>query len=140
MGRLLERHLGVAGPNRAWNPFRSGGTPAVNVWQDDDSIHVETELPGMTEDDIEVTIRGKDLTIGGERIEPAPPAGTTVHRRERFTGVFGRVVHLPVEVDHDAIDATFRNGVLTVTLAKADAARLRHVPIRTPEREDSHER
>ena len=128
--RLFERFFGDVEPIRAWDPFSPRRFPALNIWQGDDQVYVEAELPGLTEADIDLTVAGNELTIKGERSGLEPRDGTTVHRRERGAGTFSRVVHLPVEVDDDKVEALFRNGVLTVTLAKAEAAKSRHIPVK----------
>jgi HSP20 family protein len=131
MDRLFQRFFGEDEPLGTWNPFDLRRFPAVNVWQDDDHLYVEAELPGLTEKDLELTVVGRELTIKGHRDEVEPKQGTIVHRRERGAGAFSRVVHLPVAVDEGKVEAVFRNGVLTITLAKAGAARSRHIPVRT---------
>jgi len=128
MDRLFERFFGEREPFGALGPHHF---PAVNLWQDDDNVYVEAELPGLTDREIELTVTGDELTIKGERAGFERAEGATVHRHERGTGPFSRVVHLPVEVDDDKVEATFLNGVLTVSLAKADVARSRHIPVKT---------
>lgn len=130
MDRLFERFFGDYEPFRAWDAFGLRRFPAMNVWQDDDNVYVEAEIPGLTEADLDVTVTGNELTIKGERPILEPTEGTTVHRRERHTGPFSRVVHLPMDVNDDKVEAAFRNGVLTVTLAKAEVARSRHIPVK----------
>lgn len=131
--RLFERFFGDYEPFRAWDRLGLRRFPAVNVWQNDNDIFVEAELPGLTEKDIDVTVAGNELTIKGERAGLEPARGETLHRRERSSGTFSRVIHLPVDVNDDKVAAAFRNGVLTVTLAKADVARSRHIPVKTTE-------
>lgn len=128
--RLFERFFGDYEPFRAWSSMGPRRFPATNLWQDDENLYVEAELPGLTEADIELTVAGDELTIKGERPGLQPKEGAIVHRRERGAGAFSRVVHLPVEVDDDKVEALFRNGVLTVTLAKAEVAKSRHIPVK----------
>lgn len=130
MDRLFERFFGDYEPFRAWDAFGLRRFPALNVWQDDDNVYVEAEIPGLTEADIEVTVTGNEVTIKGERPALEPAEGATVHRRERHTGPFSRVVHLPIDVNDDKVEAAFRDGVLTITLAKAEIARSRHIPVK----------
>lgn len=102
-------------------PFGSGGCrefPALNVWEDDRHVYVEAELPGLKMDDIEVFVQGDELTVKGQRPE-AKEDGVSFHRRERGSGCFNRAVRLPVEVDEEKVEAALRNGVLTITLPKA---------------------
>ena len=130
MDGLFERFFGDFEPVQAWDLFSLRRFPAMNVWQDDDNVFVEAELPGLTDKDIDVTVVGNELAIKGERTGFEPKEGTTVHRRERGTGAFSRIIHLPMDVNGDQVEAAFRNGVLTVTLAKAEVARSRRIPVR----------
>ena len=107
----------------------AAGAPALNIWEDDQSLFVETELPGLTMTDVEVTVMGNELTIKGERKE-APVEGATYHRRERTAGAFARVMKLPMEIDANRVTATLKDGVLTVTLPKAEAAKPRRIEVK----------
>lgn len=109
-------------------PFAVGG-PAVNVWEDDHSLFVESELPGMNLADIDVTVMGNELTIKGERKE-STVEGATYHRRERTAGTFARTMTLPVEIDTAKVTATLKDGVLMITLPKAEAARPRKIEVK----------
>ena len=128
--RLFEGFFGDYEPFPVWEQVSLRRFPPLNAWEDDDTVFVEAELPGLTEEDIDVTVAGNELTIKGERAGFEPKEGTTVHRRERGTGAFSRIVHLPMDINDDQVEAAFRNGVLTVTLAKAEVARSRRIPVK----------
>ena len=130
MDRLFERFFGEFESFGSWGPFGLRQHPAANLWQDDDNLYVEAELAGLAREDIELTVAGNELTIKGARPEWKTPEGVAVHRRERATGSFNRVVHLPLEVDAAKVQAEFCNGVLTITLPKAELARARHIPVK----------
>ncbi len=104
--------------------------PAMNVWEDTDHVFVEVELPGLKLDDIELLIASDELTIKGERKDSLGEQDT-YHRRERGTGCFGRTIRLPVDVKADEVKATLRNGVLLVTMPKAEEARPRKVEVKS---------
>ena len=110
------------------SPFAVGG-PAVNVWEDDHSLFVETELPGMNLADVDVTVMGNELTIKGER-KDTTIEGATYHRRERTVGTFARTMTLPVEIDSAKVTATLKDGVLMITLPKAEAAKPRKIEVK----------
>ncbi len=116
-------------------PFATNGgqlgeaVPAVNVWEDPESIFVEAELPGMTMNDVELTVVGSELSIRGER-KPESAEGVTFHRRERGTGAFTRFVALPMAVETGRVEAVLRDGVLTVTLPKAAEAKPRRIEVK----------
>jgi HSP20 family protein len=131
MDRLFEQFFGDYEPFQTWDPFSLRRFPALNLWQTDDNVLVEAELPGLTEKDIDVTVNGSELTIKGERPVLESREGTTVHRHERGTGAFNRVIHLPVDIDEEKVEATCDSGVLTITLPKAPVARARHIPVKT---------
>lgn len=104
--------------------------PALNVWTTDEAVHVEAELPGVAESDLELSVVGDQLTLAGRRPD-ATAEGARVHRRERPSGEFRRVLTLPFEVDADAVRAELVDGVLTVTLPAAAALRPRVIPVQT---------
>ena len=114
---------------RDW-PGLAGGYPALNVWQDQPTIYVEAELPGMDLNDLEIYVTGGDqLTIKGER-KPIDAGNGTWLRRERGFGQFVRVITLPVPVDADKVEARLTHGVLHLTLPKSEAAKPKKIPVK----------
>lgn len=110
-------------------PGLAAGYPALNVWQDDATIYVEAELPGMDLSDLEIYVTGgNQLTLKGERKTPQVEKAKW-HRQERAFGSFNRVLSLPVPVDADKVQARLVNGVLTITLPKSEAAKPRKIPV-----------
>lgn len=93
-------------------------SPHVDVTETDKEIRVSAELPGMDEHDIDVAINRDALTISGEKKEEKEDKGKDYYRMERSYGSFCRTVSLPVEVETDKAEATFKKGVLTITLPK----------------------
>lgn len=110
---------------------RQARFPALNVSEDQTSIHVEAELPGFKDDEIEISVVANELSIKGRRTEAQAADHATYHRRERWTGSFERSVALPVEVDAEKVAAELRNGVLSITLPKAQGALPRKIAVRT---------
>jgi HSP20 family protein len=117
-------------------PFRFGGfrtIPAMNVWETDENLFVEIEVPGMSRENLEVAVAGNELTVRGSRMteqtSEEKKGEVCFHRRERSTGEFSRVLHLPVEVDADKVQATLRDGVLTITLPKAASVMPRKIKV-----------
>jgi len=96
--------------------------PTVDVSETDKEIKVAAELPGLDENDIEVSLARNVLTISGEKKEEKEDRGKNYYRMERSYGSFRRTVPLPVEVESDKVEAKFKKGVLTVTLPKTAAA------------------
>jgi HSP20 family protein len=106
--------------------------PAVNSWEDEKSYHLEAELPGLSEKDVEITVLGNELRISGGREETIEKKDekTTYHRRERYVGKFSRVFRFPVDVDESKVKAKFVNGVLEITMPKAEAALPRRIEVK----------
>jgi HSP20 family protein len=104
--------------------------PPVNIWDAGEALVVEAELAGVRDQDLEVSAMGNELTIAGRRT-PADGDKQTYHRRERGTGEFTRVITLPAEVDADQVEATLKDGVLTVRLPKAESAKPRKIALKT---------
>jgi HSP20 family protein len=104
--------------------------PPINLWEDEERVYAEAELPGMKLDDLEIFVTGANqLTISGERKEPAGN-GAAWHRRERGYGKFTRVIELPGAVDEDKVEAQFKLGVLTITLPKREEAKPRRIAVK----------
>ncbi len=104
--------------------------PALNVWDEGDALVAEAELPGLKSDDLEILAQGNTLTLKGTR-RTADADGAVYHRRERESGGFSRIITLPADVDAERVEATLKDGVLTVRLPKAEAARPRKVTVST---------
>ncbi len=105
--------------------------PPVNVWEDEHTIFVEADVPGVDPERIDVSITdGNCLVIQGER--PAPDVANGVwHRHERGTGNFVREFSLPIMVDAGRVLATHEDGVLNLTLPKAYAAKPRKIAVKS---------
>jgi len=104
--------------------------PAFRVHEDADALHVETELPGMELNDLEIYVTGHNqLTVKGERKPPAPEKSVQ-HRQERGFGSFVRSITLPSPVDADKIEARFENGVLKLRMPKHEIAKPRKIEIK----------
>ncbi len=97
--------------------------PSVDVKEGEKEIVVKAELPGLEEKDIEVLLAEDALTIKGEKKEEKEDKGKNYYHMERSYGSFHRVIHLPVEVDANKVEAAFKNGVLSVVLPKTEKAK-----------------
>ncbi len=105
------------------------GYPAMNVGTTPRSIEIYAFAPGIDPASIDVQIEQGVLTISGERKPESVPEGATVHIDERFAGRFRRVVSLPDDIDPNAVSATYRDGVLHVSVARREAAQPRRITI-----------
>jgi len=115
---------------REAQPMPSGVFPAVNITEEKDKYYVRAELPGVTPADIDMQVIGKSLTISGERHIPSEGEEVRYHRREREAGKFSRVLTLPNEINADKINAQLINGILTVTIAKAEAIMPKRITVK----------
>jgi HSP20 family protein len=97
--------------------------PRLDVSETDKVIEVSADLPGLDKKDIDISLENDVLVIKGERKEEFKETDKHVHRMERRYGAFYRSLRLPVEVKSDAIEASFKNGVLKITLPKTEEAR-----------------
>jgi HSP20 family protein len=104
------------------------GTVPIAVWQDDDHVFVEAEIAGVAEPDLEVVVHDGVLYIRGER---KPVEGRKYLFNGRSFGKFERAVTLPDQVNTEAVEAQFKDGVLLVSLAKCQAAKPRRISLKT---------
>ena len=127
--REMDRVLNSFARSGNGRSFGMGTYPPVNVWEDGQAFYVEAEIPGVDIKDVELQVVGNELTIRGKR-EACCGEDATFHRRERATGEFGRTVTLPTEVNSDKVEAVLKDGVLTVTLPKAEEARAKKISVK----------
>lgn len=108
-----------------------GGYPAMNVGTTPQSVEVYCFAPGIDPNTIDVNLEKGVLTLAGERKSdlPAADAKINLHIEERFFGKFRRVVTLPDDVDPDAVQASYRDGVLHVSVKRKQAAQPRRITI-----------
>jgi HSP20 family protein len=105
--------------------------PMINLLEDKDNIYIEALTPGVDPQSLNLSVMQNRLTLSGEKsrtpVEIKPEA---FHRNERASGKFVRVVDLPVEVDEGGVQAEYKNGLLTVTLPKAEKARPKQINVK----------
>jgi len=104
--------------------------PALDVSETDDAIEVQTELPGVDPDHVDVSLSGDLLTIRGEKKSESEEKKRDYHRIERSYGSFSRTVRVPSSVDPDKVEASYKDGVLTVTMPKREEAKAQTVKIK----------
>jgi HSP20 family protein len=131
--RILDEMDRLFGPTLSARPNAAAPAPypALNLREDNDNLYVEAELPGMTQDQIEITVaEGDQLTVAGQR-EAAASEGCIWHRQESGYGRFTRTVTLPVVVDATKVEAVCESGVLTLTLPKSETAKPRRIAVKS---------
>ena len=109
--------------------FDTAFAPALDVVEEKDSFLVKIDLPGLSKDDVSVSIQDNFLIVKGERKHDAEKKDTNFYHRERVHGTFARTIELPTSVDAGKVLATFRDGVLAVTLPKTEAAKPKEIKV-----------
>lgn len=124
--------------DRVWRqwfaPFEAAGapvlvSPSTDLAETENEVIVKVELPGLTDKDIHVTLAEDTLTIKGEKKQEKEEKGTHYHHVERRFGSFRRCVRLPAPVNGNGVKAKFENGVLEITLPKAEEAKPRKIEV-----------
>jgi len=123
--RLLDNIFNLQGEevsNRGW-------VPPVDIQETEDAYKLHAELPGLTKDDISITLENNVLRLSGERKFEKDVKKESYHRVERTYGAFSRAFALPQQVDADGVQAAFEHGILTITVPKAEQAKPRKISI-----------
>jgi len=124
--RLFDSPLAEFTPN---SDLLSGWTPAFDVYENKDNFTVVAELPGMKKEDIAVSLHQGSLSVSGERKSEGKHEDAEVYRAERFFGRFQRTITLPTDVAGDKVKATYKDGVLTITLPKTEEAKPKQIDV-----------
>jgi HSP20 family protein len=111
-------------------PFESHEFPAINVWTSDIGAIVQTEIPGIKAEDVDISLVNDTLTIKGVRNPDPEEEGVACHRQERGAGQFSRSIKLPFVVEPDAVKASFSNGVLQIELPESASQKPRKISVR----------
>jgi HSP20 family protein len=130
MDRLFEES--VVRPSRRASRGETAQLP-VNMWEDEEALHVLTRVPGLEADDIDITVSGEVLTIRGRFPSDAERDEAKDWRwysNELWFGPFERTLALPTKVQHDKADALFKNGVLHLKIAKAEELKPKTVKVK----------
>ena len=131
MDRLFNQML-----NTPWSPAQTedvtnrGFLPAVDIRETDDALVLTAELPGLTKEDVNITLENNVLTLAGERSFEKESKGETFHRIERSYGAFSRSFTLPANVKTEKVEALFGDGLLQVTLPKVEESKPRKIEIK----------
>jgi HSP20 family protein len=119
---VFGRAGNMPGGDRVW-------APAVDMYETKDDLVVTAELPGVNEKDVQLSITGDVLSLRGERTLNQETQQESFHRGERWYGRFERHLSLPISVQADKVKATYRDGVLTITLPKAEEIKPKSIKI-----------
>ena len=111
------------------NGVKKNWLPAVDVLESKDSYLIRAELPGMKKEDFNLEVKDGTLILTGERKFEKAAEGVEYHRTERISGKFTRSFYLPEKVKQDAINASYRDGILEIHVPKAEEAKPRQIAI-----------
>ncbi len=128
MDRLFDEAF-----TRPWGLMGNGhgvGMPAVDMYQTDDDVVVKTAIPGIKPEDVQISVTGDTLTIKGELKEKNDNKQKAYQIREQRWGTFERTLSLPTDVKADKATADFENGVLTITLPKAEEVKPKTITVK----------
>jgi HSP20 family protein len=107
----------------------AGVFPLINLTEDKDNYYVRAELPGVKGNELDIQVTANNLAISGERKITEEGETARYHRREREAGSFSRMIGLPGDINPDKVDAKMANGILTVTVSKAEAAKPKQITV-----------
>jgi len=105
-------------------------TPAVDIEEREDAYSVKVELPGVSKEDVKITLESNTLTIRGDKKQEKEEKGKNYHRIERSYGSFQRSFALPSTVKAEKIDASYKDGILEITLPKAEEAKPKQIEVK----------
>jgi len=123
--RLVDRIF-----NRDFDLWEGGRVPAIDVYEEGDNIIVKAEVPGVKKEDISVSLNGDILTISGKSQEEKEVKKENFYRKEIRSGTFSRSITLPAQIDKDKVKASYKDGVLHLTLPKSPEEKKKEVKIK----------
>lgn len=123
--RLFGQVLG-----RPYWQSHAGVFPLVNIIEDTDYFCIRSEIPGVEGKEIDISATGRSLTVSGERRIVSEGENVKYHRREREGGTFNRVIALPHDIQAEKIAAEYTDGILTITIPKAETAKPKKIMVK----------
>lgn len=106
-----------------------GTFPAINMREGKEDVNIQAHLPGIDPKEVELTLEDNALTIKGNRDVKLADEKTNYHRRERFSGSFSRIVSLPEGMNPDKVEATYRDGILNISIGKAEEKKPKQISV-----------
>jgi len=129
----LKRQMDLLNEGISGGLFRepsAGVFPLMNVTEDKDSYFVRAELPGIKSNDLDISVTGDTLSISGERKISEEKGDVKYHRREREAGKFSRIISLPSQINTGKVEAKCLDGLLSIILPKAEAAKQKQIVVK----------
>ena len=128
--REMLRVFDVVTGSEGARELSAGVFPPMNVTQDDNNFYLRAEVPGIGAKDLSISALRNRVSISGRREIPQENEHVSYHRRERAEGEFSRTVTLPGEVVADRVEARYKDGILALTLPKAEEAKPRQIAVK----------
>ena len=129
LNRMLDEAFSGWPFPQSGGALTSAWVPACDVCEDANSVTMSVELPGVRPEDVKLTVENNVLTVRGEKKQEKRAEQDQMHRYERSYGSFERAFSLPSSVDPEHIEARYENGILEITIPKAERARPREIPV-----------
>lgn len=129
--REMLRVFDAAAGNDSGHDIAAGVFPPMNVTQDDENFYLRAEVPGINAKDLSISTLRNRVSISGKREIPQENERVSYHRKERAEGAFSRTVTLPGEVATDRVEAHYSDGILALTLPKAEEAKPRQIAVKS---------
>ena len=125
--QIFGDYMGRTGVERSY----SGVFPPLNITENENNLSVRAELPGVDAKEIDISATVDSVTLRGERKVLQISKEISYHQREREFGTFKRIINLPTKINTDKISASYKNGILTVVLPKAEEVQPKQIKIKT---------
>ena len=128
--REMDRMFGRFFGDWPWlEPSAPAWAPTMDISETEDQLKVRAEVPGMKPEDIQISLAGDTLTIKGEKKQEKEDKEENYFRVERSYGSFSRSISLPCEIEQDKVEASYKDGVLRITMPKCETAKAREIKI-----------
>jgi HSP20 family protein len=127
VNRLFDDFLGRPLLRTEWS--EEVWSPSVDISETEDNVIIKAEMPGLNKDDVKISLQDNTLTLMGEKKQEKVEKDANYHRVERSYGVFNRSFTLPTSVKSDKIKATYKDGILSITLPKTEEVKPKEIPI-----------
>jgi HSP20 family protein len=127
MNKLFDDFLGRPLMRTEWS--EGVWNPSVDISETKDNVIIKAEMPGLNKEDVKISMQDNMLTLTGEKKQEKEEKETNYHRIERSYGAFSRSFSLPTSVKSDKIRATYKDGILSITLPKTEEVKPKEIPI-----------
>lgn len=127
----MNRVFGERGYSYPSRRYASKRYPLMNAWSSEEGVTIDVELPGVTPDDVDISIMGDQLTLKGKFNAVPEKSDYAYHAQERPRGEFSRSITLPFRVDHDRVNAKYKNGILRLELPRSEAEKPKKIEVKS---------